>query len=166
MSFLVFRPSENKNYRERRCWAWRCDKQRHVIRSKLLPIHSSHFWSFVSIWYVTKLSSAQFPFAQPAAPPTNDTSACFRQHGEEICQMQETISIMNVPCCVCPNVRQIYAETLMCLEGKPETCQKIILFRCKCLKQYIYCIYIHTKLFMVTEFSVCSQSKQNFLRVI
>lgn len=61
MSVLVFRSSENKYVRERRCRAWRCDTQQHVIKSKLLPIHSSHFWAFVSIWNVTKLRSVQFP---------------------------------------------------------------------------------------------------------
>jgi len=85
--------------------------------------------SGLSFPYETWLNLGRSSFhCTAASTPTNDTSACFRQQGEEICQMQETISIMNVSCYVCPNVRQMYAENLMCLEGKPETCQKIILF--------------------------------------
>jgi len=123
--------------------------------------------SGLSFSYVTWLNLARSSFHCTAArTPTNDTSVCFRQHGEEICHMQETISIMNVPCYVCPNVSQMYAENLMCLERKLETCKKIILFQCKCLKLYIYCIYIQKKLFMVTEICVCSHSKQNFRTVI
>jgi hypothetical protein len=95
--------------------------------------------------YDTWLNLVRYSFHCTAgSAPTNDTSACFRQHGEEICQMQETISIMNAPCYVCPNVRQMYAENLICLEGNPETCQKIILFWCKCFKHYVCCIFIYT----------------------
>jgi hypothetical protein len=85
--------------------------------------------SGLSFPYDTWLNSARSSsHCTAASTPTNDISACFRQHGEEICQTQEAISIMNAPCYVCPNVRQMYAENLMCLEGKPDTSKKIILF--------------------------------------
>ena len=165
MSVLVFGPSENKNFRERRYWAWRCDTQQHVIRSKLLPIHSSHFWSFVSIWYVTELSSVQFPLHSrqrtykwylclfPATRGRNlsDAGNNFNYECSVLCVSKRETNV-----CGKFNVSRRQARNM----------SKFILFRCKCLKQYFYCMYIYTKLFMATEFCVYSHSKQNLRTVI
>lgn len=163
MSVLVFRSSKNKNYWERRCLAWRCDTQQHVIRSKLLPIHSSHFWSFVSIRYVTKLSSVQFPLHSrqrtykwylclfPATRRRNlsDAGNNFNYECSVLCLYKRETN-------VCGNFN-VFGR-----QARNMSKNHIVLMQ---VFKTIYLLYIHTKLLMVTEFSVCSHSKHTFVQL-
>jgi hypothetical protein len=112
-------------------------------QATLLPIRSSHFWSFVSIWYVTKLSSVQFPLHSPQR--TYKWYLCLFPRTRRR-NLSDAGNNFNYECAVLwLSKRETKVDgKFNVFERKPRNMSTYHNVHCKSLKQYVYCVHIHT----------------------